>query len=281
MQTRALSPAWRGAIDAWVPALRTRGLADTSVQARVEHVSTLGRSIGIENPWDVTRDDLVDWAGRQTWASATRRSRHVSFGQFYDFGRERGHILDSPADALSHVRASAANPRPIPHDIYAAALEVADDRVGLMLRMGFEAGMRRTEISLVHARDITRDPGGWTIRIHGKGAKDRDVPLNYSLALALRTACLAGGGWCFPGDDHGHLSANYVGKLLARALPDPWTAHTLRHAFATELLRLGVDLRTIQYLLGHSSVATTQMYTKPADDAPRAAITALRERYAG
>ncbi|UPU89749.1 tyrosine-type recombinase/integrase [Demequina sp. TMPB413] len=136
-------------------------------------------------------------------------------------------------------------------------------------------------MALVHARDLVHDAGGWTLTVHGKGAKDRDVPLNPSLALAIRKACLAGGGWCFPGSDHGHLSPRWVGKLLTRALPNPWTAHTLRHAFGTELLRLGVDLRTIQYLLGHSSVATTQRYTKPADDAPRAAITALRDRYAG
>jgi len=278
---RAMPPEWRGGIEQWIPWLRSRGLKESSIGARVEHLSTLARSIGIEDPWSVTRDDLIDWVGAQGWATESRRSRYTSIGQFYGFALERGLVDISPANALPHVRAAIANPRPIPHETYAPVLARADDRLTLMLRLGFEAGLRRAEMAVVHTRDISRDLGGWTLNVHGKGGKDRAVPLNDSLALALRAACLAGGGWCFPGDYHGHLSAPYIGKLLARALPEPWTAHTLRHAFGTELLRLGVDLRTIQYLLGHSSVATTQRYTKPTDEAPRAAVDALRNRYAG
>ncbi len=276
-----MPPAWRGGIAAWIPWLRARGLKESSIGARVEHLSTLARSIHIDDPWTVTRDDLIDWVGAQGWATESRRSRYTSISQFFDFGLERAFVDVSPANALPRVRAAIANPRPIPHDVYAPVLAHANDRLTLLLRLGFEAGLRRGEMAVVHTRDISRDLGGWTLNVHGKGSKDRAVPLNRSLAIALREACMAGGGWCFPGDVDGHLSARYVGTLLTRALPDPWTAHTLRHAFGTELLRLGVDLRTIQCLLGHSSVATTQRYTKPTDEAPRAAVDALRNRYAG
>jgi integrase/recombinase XerC len=278
---RAMPPAWRGAIELWIPWLRMRGLQETSISARVEHVSTMARSIGVAEPWSVTRDELTDWVGRQAWARESRRSRYTSISQFYEFALERGYLIDSPANALPRVRAADANPRPIPHDVYQSVLCSADERLALMLRLGFEAGLRRGEMAVVHTRDLTRSADGWTLTVHGKGNKDRDVPLNDSLALAVRTACLAGGGWAFPSQARSaqHLTAKHVGVMLARALPEPWTAHTLRHAFGTELLRLGVDIRTIQYLLGHSSVATTQRYTKPADDAPRAAVRALRDRY--
>lgn len=278
---QAMPAAWGAAIDSWIPWLRTRGLAESSIRTRTEHLVTMSRHIQVEDPWAVTRDDLTDWVGRQRWVKSTRRSRYDSISQFYTFAVERGHIEASPAGALPKVRAGIANPRPIPHDVYASVLAHADPRLTLMLRLGFEAGLRRGEMAIVNTRDVARDHKGWLLTVHGKGRKDRDVPLTDSLARAIREACLAGGGWAFAGDVNGHLSPQYVGKLLTRALPDPWTAHTLRHAFATELLRLGVDLRTIQYLLGHSSVATTQRYTKPDDDAPRAAVDRLRERYAG
>lgn len=279
---RAMPPAWRGAIDAWILWLRARGLKETSIGTRVEHVTTLARYVGVDDPWSLTRDQLMDWVGRQDWGTESRRSRYTSIDQFYEFALERGYLIDSPANVLPRVRAAEANPHPIPFDVYRAVLDHADGRLALLLRLGFEAGLRRGEMAILHSRDVSYSSGGWILTVHGKGSKDRDVPLNDSLALAVRAACLAGGGWAFPSQARGaqHLTAPHVGVILARALPEPWTAHSLRHAFATELLRLGVDLRTIQYLLGHSSVATTQRYTKPADDAPRAAVQALRERYA-
>jgi integrase len=80
------------------------------------------------------------------------------------------------------------------------------------------------------------------------------------------------GGYLFPGDDDGHLSARYVGKLMAGALPDHSTAHTLRHRFATRAYRGTRNLRAVQALLGHSSVATTERYTAVDDDEIRAAM---------
>jgi len=279
--SRTLTSAWRGAIDGWIPWLRARGHAETSIATRVQHVGALGRACGIPDPWEITDHQLMDFVGRQAWSRETRRGRRVSYSHFFQYGRERGFIEDSPVDTLPKTRAGSPAPNPIPPEVYQVALLGRPERTQLMMRCGFEVGMRRAEITVVQRTDLVPGRDGWSLWVHGKGAKDRLVPITESLARALRAACLAGGGYAFPGEDHGHLSEEYVGKLLSRALPIGWTGHALRHGFGTELLQHGVDLRTIQELLGHASVATTERYTKPRDDAPRAAIEGLRGRLVG
>ncbi|WNM27569.1 tyrosine-type recombinase/integrase [Demequina capsici] len=273
--------AWSDAIADWGVYMRASGYAETTIYTRTDHVKRVARGLKIDDPWAVTLELLIAWTGSQEWAIETRRSVRASLIGFYDWAVLAGHIEHSPAVSLPKIKARPATPRPCPTDQIRAALERAPERTRLMLRCAFEAGMRRAEISQIHTSDLTRGESGSSLLVHGKGAKLRDIPLNDSLAVALRAACLAGGGWAFPGDDHGHLSAQYVGKLMARALPAHWTAHTLRHAFGSDLLAGGTDLRTIQVLLGHSSVATTQTYTKVPDAAPRAAVNALRARHLG
>lgn len=279
--TRGLSRAWAQALDGWMPYMRTSHLAETTIKARVDHMSLFARVGGVEDPWAVTESDIIEWTGRQAWGQETRRGRRNSFIAFYRYGVRRGHITESPAEYLPRVRPAAPSPRPVPLEVYRAALDRADARETVILRLAAEAGMRRSEISLVHSRDLIQDLDGWSIHVHGKGRKRRLVPLNKSLALLVRATCAATGGWLLPGDIDGHMSAQYVGKLAARLLDEHWTLHTLRHAFATELLWDGTDLRTIQELLGHASVATTERYTQVKDGAKRAAVDALRARHTG
>lgn len=193
------------------------------------------------------------------------------------------------------MRAAAPAPRPAPDAVWSAAIAGADPRVRLMLRLAAEAGLRRAEIARVHRRDLTRGPAGAALLVHGKGGKLRVVPLGDDLAAAIagvrsadtskgvrQTDTLTDGvsetdpivGYLFPGDEDGHLSPRWVGKLMAGALPDHWTAHTLRHRFATRAYRGSRNLRAVQTLLGHSSVATTERYTAVDDDEIRAAAMA-------
>ena len=88
------------------------------------------------------------------------------------------------------------------------------------------------------------------------------------LAALIRES---GSGWLFPNGVGGHLTAGHVGKLIAAALPGDWTAHTLRHRFATRAYRGSHDLRAVQRLLGHESVLSTERYTAVGDDEVRAA----------
>lgn len=278
---RPLNGAWATALEGWVVHMRAAGHPDTTIRTRVENMTVFARAAGCPDPWAVTTQDILDWTGRQAWAQETRRGRRQSFIAFYRYALTTGKIECSPAETLPRVKPAPPSPRPVPLSVYRDAMARATDRERLILRLAAEAGMRRTEISLVHARDIVEDLDGWSVLVHGKGGKRRLVPLNRSLAIAVRRACATGGGWAFPGDDNGHLSARYVGKLATRLLDEDWTLHTLRHAFATELLWSGENLRTIQELLGHASVATTERYTRVRDGAKRAAVDALLERHAG
>ncbi len=84
------------------------------------------------------------------------------------------------------------------------------------------------------------------------------------------------GHWTFPGRIDGHMSADWLGKLVARALPGDWTAHNLRHRFATLVYAETHDIRTVQELLGHARITTSQVYTLVDDQAKREAIVGAR-----
>lgn len=162
-------------------------------------------------------------------------------------------------EALPRIGADVPAPRPAPSDIYKAALDKAEPRVALMLRLGAELGLRRGEIARLHVGDIGSDLIGRSLMIHGKGDKIRYMPITDELEAALRRQAGAS-GYVFEGNDSGHLSPNWIGKLIARALPGSWSAHTLRHRFATRAYNASEDLISVSRLLGHASVATTQRY---------------------
>ena len=260
--------AWREPIDLWLAHLISTGASEQSVKTRRDHGRRIARALG-GCPSKVTGERLIAWAACQRWARETRRSVYYSARSLFGYLHASGRIEGSPAAALPAVRPTEPRPRPTPEVIYRTALaDVTQPRVRVALRLAAEAGLRRTEVSLVHADDIEPDILGWTLIAHGKGGKDRRVPLADDLAREVIVQC--DGGWLLPGRIDGHLSGAYVGKLVARALPGIWTMHTLRHRFGTRAAE-GGDLIAVQQLLGHASVATTQRYVLRPDDALRRA----------
>lgn len=164
-------------------------------------------------------------------------------------------------------------PRPAPEQAYRSALRAADARGRVILRLAAEVGLRRAEVAQVHGRDLIEDLTGWSLVVHGKGGRDRIVPLPADLAVEVRAQLMAaGGGWMLPGDDQGHLSPRHVGIIASRLLPGDWTMHTLRHRCASRAYAGDRDLLSVQQLLGHASVATTQRYVRLPDDALRRAV---------
>ncbi|WP_430592459.1 tyrosine-type recombinase/integrase [Humidisolicoccus flavus] len=186
-------------------------------------------------------------------------------------GAPTNRVALDPAVDLPSVRVAMGVPRPASE----ASLEVgrrwATPRVSLMIDLAARAGLRCVEIARVRSSDVERDLVGWSLRVEGKGGRNRLIPLPDDLARRVRGFA---DDWCFSGDDNGHLSAPYVSKLISRTLPEGVTAHMLRHRYATRAYSVERDLLAVQRLLGHASVATTQVYTRAPDDAVRRAALA-------
>lgn len=266
---RPLPSAWSGLIDGYLAAEAGAGRTAQTLATRRNHLSALAHGIRCA-PATVTSDAILAWYGRQTWGLEHRRGHRNTAVLFFGWAHRAGHLSTNPGADLPVMRPAVPAPRPAPDTAWFAALAAAEPRIRLMLRLAAEAGLRRAEIARVHRSDLTTGPAGAELLVHGKGGKLRVIPISDDLAAAIADAA----DWLFPGDDDGHLSPQYVGKLMAGALPDHWTAHTLRHRFATRAYRGTRNLRAVQTLLGHSSVATTERYTAVDADEVRAAMMA-------
>ena len=244
----------------------------------------------------LTRMDLATWdevarmpATRLRTHLASRRAAGLSNASaarelsalkgFIAFARApAGHAVSEPP-RLRGPRIAKGLPRPVtPDDAVGLADTVAElasddwigarDRAVLLLLYG--AGLRIAEGLSLTGADL---PLGERLTVTGKGGKQRVVPLLPIIREAVAdyvARCpwpLAQSEPLFRGAKGGALSQGVLQKATARArralgLPDSATPHALRHSFATHLLGAGADLRSLQELLGHASLGSTQIYTK-------------------
>ena len=210
-------------------------------------------------------------------ASAARELSALK--QFIGFARAQAGMPDPAPPRMRGPRVKKGLPRPVTpdeavnlaasvHDDAAEEWIGARDRAVLLLLYG--AGLRIAEALALTGAAL---PLGETIVVTGKGNKQRVVPL-LPLVREAVTDYLGQSPWpagksdpLFRGAKGGQLSQGMVQKAMARArtalgLPPSATPHALRHSFATHLLGAGADLRSLQELLGHASLGSTQIYTK-------------------
>lgn len=263
---------WDTDIQDWALSALAAGHSANTVTSRCQHLRHAAKGLGTVSPWDVNAGDLIAWCGGQDWATDTRRGRRNTFRAFWGWGMATERATSNPAHDLPKVKMTPARPKPAPPAAYQSALMAAAPREMLMLKMARYHGMRRAEVAQSHSKDLIEDLGGWSLIVHGKGGKERVVPLGTALAGELRAL---GDGYFFPGQRHGHLSAEYVGKLVTRLMPGAWTMHTLRHRFATDVWAVEKDLFVVQELLGHSNPTTTRAYVETPRAGLRRAVDAI------
>lgn len=252
-------------VDAYRRFMVAGNYSANTIEQRLRHVRRF------EDHWPLltpTSDDLIRMLAGASMSAASRHALRSSMKHFYGWAYGEGLTPDNPSDRLPSIRVGAGVPKPVPDDVLRQVLTTVDDRVRLMLMLGALAGLRRAEIARVHSDDVTAEG----LRVFGKGGKTRLVPLLPELRDELERV----DGWAFPSSHgSGPLAPRYVSQLIGQALPKPWTAHTLRHRFATRAYQATHDIRAVQELLGHSSVATTQRYTAVGEEALMSAVMAV------
>lgn len=263
--------AWASPLASYTRWLRGADYPYSTEKLRLYHLKRFALTSRLA-PAEVTEDDLLEYLGAHAWSSATRHSNRSSLRSFFGWAHASGLHPTNPAALLPKIRQQIGTPRPIPDLVLTDALHNAGERERLMMMLAATAGLRAIEISQVNLGDISGPRGAQSLRVLGKGRKLRVVPIADSLARDLiEQGAAHAGGWVFPGQINGHLSAKRVSELLSDALPGDWTAHTLRHRFASAAYAGSRDIRAVQELLGHSNVATTQIYTAVPDDSIRSA----------
>jgi integrase len=267
-----LPPDWQQAVDDWVGWLRLKGMAPRSIRLRYDLVRATARRLDIARPADVTLGDLERYCASNDWSREMRRSVRTSLVSFFDWCVSHGLLSNNPAAGLPTVMQESPKPRPCPDDLWRQLIETAPPRELLMIRLAGEAGLRRGEVARFHTDDLIGHPGSYSLRIVGKGSKQRVVPITDSLADAIRAHCAS--GFLFPGDDSGHLSPAYLGTMVSALKPPGWSMHKLRTMYGTRAFRGSRNIMAVKMLLGHASVNTTMIYLAVDDDEVRAAAVA-------
>lgn len=216
------------------------------------------------------------WLSSREYAASTVARRLASLRSFFRYHRRQGTLSGDPAGGLRNPKQPKRLPKLLRVDEIVAFLDhlPTDTPFGVRDRAMFETlyggGLRVSELVGLNLDDL--DPDQLLARVRGKGRRERLCPIGpmaFTWLLRwvqLRAPKRSGEPALLLNRFGGRLSARSVGRLLeehltAQGLDPAASPHTLRHSFATHLLDRGADLRSVQELLGHKSLATTQIYT--------------------
>ena len=212
-------------------------------------------------------------------STATIHRKTACLRSFYRHLRREGLRDSDPTATLSAPRRA----RKLPHVLTRGEIdrllaqprgtEPADLRDRALLELMYASGLRASEATGLELGDVDLDER--VLRARGKGSKERVVPIGAAAVSALRIYLERGRPRLVRGGPEAHLFVNFRGGSLTRqglykivrrhaltaGLADRMSPHTLRHTFATHLLAGGCDLRSVQEMLGHADVSTTQLYT--------------------
>lgn len=265
--------------------LRRRGAAEKTRKAYSVDLGQLAAWAAAQglSPAALTARDLRRYAahlGQARPAPATVARKLAAQRALFRVLREHGRIAHNPAELIPGPKKPSKLPRTLKPDEVAALLDRIPASTPLEVRdralfeLAYACGLRAEELVSLDTASVDFD--GEEVRVEGKGAKTRFVPVGETALAALaryleraRPALAAGDGEpaLFLSKSGRRLSTSDVRRRLrvwerAAAAQGGISPHALRHSFATHLLEGGADLRAIQELLGHASLSTTQIYTR-------------------
>lgn len=282
-------PAWRrdadALVDAYLASLSVeRNLSDNTVRAYATDLSTFLDWAGREglDPLRLRHRDFRRYLSYLDQARYSRRTvnrRLSALRGYYRYLAVVGVLQDSPCEAVSGPRQPRALPRLVPQAEMDAILRACDTttpkglRDQAILELLYASGIRVGELAGLSCGDVDLDAG--QVKVFGKGDKERIVPLypfavkTLRLYLSRARPELVGKSSAdalFLSTRGNPMSTDAVRRafkdVLAHAgVNQSYSPHDIRHTFATELLEGGADLRSVQEMLGHASLSTTQVYT--------------------
>lgn len=267
-------------VDAFVASLTSSSVHTVAAyRSDVTHFVEWAQRLAIDSPAGVDRLVLRRYVAHLTTRQYARRSvarKVAGIRRYFSWLRRNGLVLADPSAALRAPGGEGRLPRVLSHDDLDQLLEGAtpDDepvwrrrRDDAVLELLYGSGVRVSELCGIDVDAV--DLLAQAVTVWGKGAKQRRVPLSGPAVTAIaawlptrRDVVPASSGAAMFANERGNrLTPRDVRRIIDRRSPVPTHPHALRHSFATHLLDGGADLRTVQDLLGHRDVATTQRYT--------------------
>ena len=254
-----------------------------------------------ENIWaTVNKARIVSYIlhiKEKEYAPATVARKVAAIKSFFHFLQAEGAIPNDPTDTLDSPKVAKSLPRPISIQEAAALLAEPDKaktpealRDKAMLELLYATGMRVSELVSLNLDDVSLAAG--YVRCFGKGGKERAIPVHHKAIAAVEVYLQQARQQFLTDPAQPALFVNQRGERLTRqgfwlilkdyaqkaGIGTEVTPHTLRHSFATHMLNSGADLRSLQELLGHANITTTQIYTHLTRDHIRQAYDKAHPR---
>jgi integrase/recombinase XerD len=272
-------------VDAFLDYARVeRGLSRNTIDSYARDLAGFSEFLDGEGITELAKVDLAvvsQWLQSLAARGLSPRSaaRHLSaLRGLMRFLMQEDHIRRDPTRLAARARLGRRLPRPLPLEQVLRLIEAPDAgsprglRDRAMLSLMYSSGLRVSELVQLKLRDVDLARG--VLAAYGKGGKRRLVPIgevalrHLEAHLAAQPAPVRGvaEGWVFHGSRGKPWTRQMVWKLVGRyargiGLPGRVHPHRFRHSFATHLLAGGADLRTVQALLGHADIVTTEIYT--------------------
>ena len=302
---QVLPPAWTNALEVFEVHITAErmlaGLTTTAYLSDVRQLAGFCAGFGIDDPAEVEPLVLRRWLGAlasESYARTSLARKTAAARTFFALLLRRELVAVDPALQLSTPKVGRRLPKALRRDQVAALLAVPDPstargaRDRAALEMLYASGARVSELAGLDVDAV--DLASGTVRLFGKGSKERIVPLG-------EPACVAVERWLSSGREEfaaaakgspppalllssrgNRMSASdlrgVVRNTAAAAGLGSVTPHTLRHSYATHLLEGGADLRSVQELLGHVALSTTQIYTSVSRDHLRSSYDSAHPR---